>query len=256
MVMDLLRSCYKRPVRYVAGDPSQKVLATWYFTAPTAKAFPSFHAFGSQNWDSVHPTPTTLGDDANTKPIYYKGGRLNRSAGQEFAGPLEYFQNGAPAPAFLPRGFDGTPVSCLSPPFGKAGGGACVPVMLAQGGKLASGTAIPTVTPGVPCTNCSGITPALPILTVTGCTAPYTLFNGVWTLAQAFPCAWVYVISPGNQFTLVRGPAGLWEVTVFAGGPPIQNYVLNTSDCVTPVTLNFLVGPTPGFPATIGLSFA
>jgi hypothetical protein len=252
--MDLLRSCYKRPVRYVAGDPSQKVLATWYFAAPTAKAFPTYHAFGSQNWDSVHPTATTLGDDANTKPIYYRGTRLNRSTGEDFAGPLEYFQEGAPAPAFLPRAFDGTPVVCLSPPFGKAGGGQCLSVVSALGGKTGGGLAVTTIAPGIPCANCSSITPATIKVTIVGCTGVYAAFNGTWTLAQTLACTWVYTIDATHSLTMNRGAGPDWFLQCFYLAAPVQDYTSASADCVTPMTLPFFFGPTPGFPPSVDLS--
>jgi hypothetical protein len=139
MVMDLVRSCYSRNIRFVNGDPTQKAKATWYRAAPTALVFPGAHAFGSANWDTVHPTPIDLGDQEGDPWRWYNGRRINRSDGTRFAGPAAFFLHGADAPAILPRGTDGTPVECLKPPFGKIKGGLCVPSIRFAGGKIKGG---------------------------------------------------------------------------------------------------------------------
>lgn len=123
MVMDLLRSCYSQNVMYFNGDPSQVTKCRWYFAARTAKPFPAPHAFGSPTWDTVHPTSTTLGWDATSSRSYYNGKRSNTSDGTSFAGPLDFFQNGADTLADLDRGVNGTPVVCLRSPVGVALGG-------------------------------------------------------------------------------------------------------------------------------------
>lgn len=141
MVMDLLRSCSKQLMMPVANSPLTKVLATWYRAAPTATVFPGEHSFGSPVWDSEHPTTTTLGFDANAPRIYYNGKRENASDGTRFAGPADYFVNGAPALALLPRGVNETPVECLLPPWGLVTGGQAIPVIAAAGGLRTGGSA-------------------------------------------------------------------------------------------------------------------
>jgi len=121
--MDMRRSCANTLMRYVAGDTSKVFTARWYFCKPTALPFPTWHSFGSRIWDDKRRRVTTLGDDATTTSQYSKGVNPNESDGTTFAGPLEYFQNGAPAPGTIPRTETGTPVSCLVPLHLARGGG-------------------------------------------------------------------------------------------------------------------------------------
>jgi hypothetical protein len=121
--MDLLRSCYKRRFRYVAGDLTKYAIATWYFAHPLATVFPAPHKFGSAVWDSDKGNDLPLGDDATVKSTWYNGRNPNRSFGLNFAGPLSFFQDGASAPAVLPRASDGTPLECLPGILGEAIGG-------------------------------------------------------------------------------------------------------------------------------------
>lgn len=134
MVMDYLRSCYKRRMRFVRGDPDTFAPVTWYFCAPTAVPFPGVHRFGSANWDSTRNLATDLGDDAQRRPTYYNGRILNRSDGKTFAGPRSAFESGASIIGELPRAVDGTPVECLQGPFGVMLGGSDIPVSPGKGG--------------------------------------------------------------------------------------------------------------------------
>ena len=140
MIMDVLRSCYTRKMRYVKGDISKTFDATWYFAAETALPFPGFHLFSSAVWDTVHPTAVTLGDSESFSRRWYNGRRLNRSDGRSFAGPKECFLQGAPAPGDLDRAFDGTPVVCLKPPFGEMHGGEVDRVFPDQAAVIKAGT--------------------------------------------------------------------------------------------------------------------
>jgi len=149
MGMDLLRSCYSQRLNYITNDAVTTALARWYFCAPDALCFPGDHAFGSPTWDQIHPTVTGLGFDATGPRGYSNGRRSNASKGQMYAGPLQYFEVGQPSIGSLDRGSSGTPVECLEPPYGLAGGGLAVPCEAGKGGKKAGGVAtivIPTVT--------------------------------------------------------------------------------------------------------------
>lgn len=145
--MDLARSCYKRKMRWNRFDQNDVVMATWYFCKPGALPFPAPHRFPSSNWNTFHPESWPLGDSEQYPRTYFSGRRTNRSAGVSFAGPLEYFQEGQPGPLPpLQRGSDGTPVECLTPPFGLALGGQSLPVSLAEGGLALGGSCFePTV---------------------------------------------------------------------------------------------------------------
>lgn len=195
MVMDLLRSCYRQRIRFVDGDPSQTAVATWYFAAKTAKPLPFPHAFGSPTWDIVHPTPTTIGFNAEASRSYYNGRSLNSSPGDRFAGQAAWFVRGAPQPANLPRTLNGTPLECLTPPLGLQLSGSSVNV---TGNKatllLSAGSYIPTP-PVNPCTFCS-VTPSSVTATLSGLTVSF--LNGTHSLVQqSDPCMWEVPVSTG-----------------------------------------------------------
>lgn len=149
--MDLGRIGKTQRMRYVAGDPSQVVTAIWYRAKASATAFPVPHAFGNPDWYTDLPDNAPVGMIPQQKPLYYSGAPLNLSEGTTFAGNVEWFQQGAPAPGLLPRCGDGfTPVVCMPGPGGILAGGSAIPVGLATGGKVKSGQAVvPTVT--IPC---------------------------------------------------------------------------------------------------------
>lgn len=241
--MDLVRSCYKRRIRYVAGDPSQTAVATWYFAAPGARAFPFPHAFASANWDSVHPTAVVLGDDESFPRSWYNGRIINRSDGTDFAGPPQFFADGADMPALLPRGQDGfTPIECLKPPFGIAIGGLSEPIRSAIGGKTLSGSSVPGIAPGAPCGNCPAFTPLRTTVTAAGFVAPYTAFNGTHVLTQSGACTWNVAIGPHAIFAL-RGP-GFWVVQMqYFPGPLVADYLGPSPDCLSTTVCPFFAGP-------------
>lgn len=145
--MDFARSCYKRRMRFVAGDLATFAEATWYFCAATAKPFPGVHRFGSANWDNERGEFSDLGDDAQKPQTYYSGRRTNLSDGTRFAGSKEFFERGCPGPGLLARGAGLTPVECLSDPFGLSKGGSDRPVSPASGGLRKGGFQFSPVVP-------------------------------------------------------------------------------------------------------------
>lgn len=115
MIMGFARSCYDRPMKFVVGDTSLYATVRWYFAKPTALPFPAMHRFGPAIWDTTRGLVTDLGDDATKKMVYSKGQNMNLSDGTSFAGPIEYFTHGAPAPGAIDRLPGGTPVQCVPP---------------------------------------------------------------------------------------------------------------------------------------------
>lgn len=111
--MGWARSCYRRRMRFVAGDTTKFAVVQWYRCKPTAKPFPALHRFGPAIWDVTRGEVTDLGDDATASMTWVSGANPNLSDGTTFAGPLDYFVNGAPAPGVLARLPDGTPVDCV-----------------------------------------------------------------------------------------------------------------------------------------------
>ena len=236
MIMSFLRSCYRQRIMFVAGDPTQTTVATWYRCGPDAKVFPFLSAFGSPTWDTDHPTITEIGFDATTARPWYNGRRINSSLGQTYAGDRLDFLNGAAAPGHIPRAFDGTPVECLQPPFGLAGGGSGVPSNVARGGKVVTGSAGPSVMPGVPCSQCVGVTPLIFRLVLSGFTGANAPVNGTWTMTQnAFnPCAWGNFPTPFG-LTVASTSFGWLVDVVGIGGNAL--YSGSKVDCVTGVIL-------------------
>lgn len=255
--MDLMRSCYKRPIRYVAGNPTITALATWYRTKPGAKVFPTWHSFTSQNWDYSHPTFFDIGEVPTLKPQWSNGRRLNTSDGTSFAGPLEYFQTGAPAPGFLPRGVNDTPTDCLRAPFGIALGGFGMPIVSAKGGKLLGGTATsstPLPPPGTPCANCPVLyTPSYIPLIMAGFSAPWTGFNNAFNVTQISACTWsisFFIAGNFHVIGIVRTALNAYDVSLFYNAVNIAQYIGVTPDCQSTAVLPTLV-PTPGQPLTV-----
>jgi hypothetical protein len=256
MVMDLLRSCYRRPIRYVAGDVSITSPATWFFAKETALPFPGPHSFGSQNWDSDHPFDPAIGEKGSSKGTYYNGRPLNRSDGRNFAGPKGFFLAGCDTPANLPRGTDATPLICLERPLGKMAGGFGVPVALGSGGKRVAGTSTtstPLPPPGTPCTNCPPLyTPSYVPLTIAGATGPQAVFNGTWNVPQISPCTWFLNIGGSNQITIGRLFGGQWSVnctdfpTTFS-----PFYVSATPDCQSLAVIPYSFGILGGMPLSV-----
>lgn len=242
MGADYLRSGYTRLMRFVAGDPSKHCAARWYRCAPTAKPFPYVHSFGSANWDGARGFITPLGDDATVGRTYYNGRRLNRSRGTTFAGPAEFFRDGAPAIGEIPRAFDGTPVECLLPPFGLAGGGLSVPVVASKGGKKGGGKSI-DVTPSFICPFCPDATPQHFSVALSGFAPPDAGFNGTWTLSNSSsgPCTWIG--GPGGNVQLFFDGA-FWDLFVL-GAAANNQYEVADAFCSTPkalVVIDYSIG--------------
>lgn len=241
-------------MRFFANDPFHLVKATWYRCKPGAKVFPTWHTFTSENWDYSHPSFFPLGDDAFSKRVWYNGRRLNSSDGTTFAGPLEFFQTGAPAPGLLPRSNDGTPVVCLRAPFGTIASGLCVPVRGNRGSTRGGGFFATTVTPGLPCLNCVGTTPASPVITVAGAFGFAAPLNGTWTLIQITPCQWQRIVAPGVVITMARAVGNQWLPTLGIAFNPSGFYSSITSDCVTDNNPTLTAGP-PQYPPSIAMTF-
>jgi hypothetical protein len=220
--MDLLRSCYRQRINYIAGDPTKTALATWYWCRPGASIFPFANAFCSPTWDTVHPTRTTIGFDATGPRSYYNGRLLNSSTAQNYAGPASYFLEGAPAPALLPRAWDGTPVECLTAPFGLAKGGLSIPTYPVAGGKILSGTA-----PGPPPVpiNCGTLPSVQPSVsaTVTGATGFFLPWVGQTMVMTWTGLFWhgQYPILGGYLIAINADCAGSsWQANLGVNGSP------------------------------------
>ncbi len=251
--MDLLRSCKTSQVRYVENDVLQVVPITWYFAKRGALVFPSWHSFTSETWDYSHPTFFDLGEVPFPRPRWSNGRRNNSSDGTTFAGPLAYFQTGAPAPGFLPRGVNDTPIDCMSPPFGKAGGGVALSVVSAQGGGLKGGVAIPAgPTPGIACVNCTGVTPANVTVTGGGFVGIYAVFNGTFIVPQILACNWFLNIGGGAVITITRNPGPSWHVS-FSLFPTGTGFDLITADCVSSFVPALTSNTQGGAPTCFGM---
>lgn len=245
--MDLLHSCYRQKISFLKGFPASQAIATWYFCSPNAHAFPEPHSFGSPTWDTDHPTITTLGFDATSSRTYTNGRRTNSSNGQSYAGPLIYFQEGAPARALLPRISNGTPVECVPPPWGLAGGGLLVPLRAGLGGKLAAGQLVAGVVPGMPCINCVGTTPATVRVVLSGFAGGHAFLNGTWTLPQINPCTWFHSFSAFQFIQLLRVATNHWQLDASDTFQQAQ-YELTTPDCVTSCVLPLSLSTIGGDP--------
>lgn len=256
--MDFCRSGYTGFVQYVEGDPSAVTLARWYIAAPTATAFPVPHAFGSPIWDEVAYTPTLGWITRPSKRNYYDGRRVNTSDGTRFAGPIEFFQRGAPGPGTLRRGVNGTPVECLTPPYGIALGGRAVPAHAVAGGVKLGGRAVPPPTPGFPCAYCGTYTPATCVVTISGASGPVAFLNGTWPCNQAgiiSPCLWPGTATPAGFVNVQRINASTWNVQCgdYLGNTAL--YQAMVADCITPFVATQLSGG-PDFPLTVFTGFA
>ena len=215
--MDLLRSCSTQNIRFVRGDLGAQVPATWYFCHPDALPFPVPHRFGSPVWDVERGEFSALGFNAQAARTYYNGRRLNSTTGNKFAGPIQFFQQGAPGPAALPRGSNGTPVECLSAPFGLLTGGLCSPVTPAVGGLLTGGSCFTTVNP----INCATISHAAVRVTISGATGAFSVHNGA-TFSLAYFGIWIGGIGAGADridFSAVCG-GGVWSALINMAGFP------------------------------------
>jgi hypothetical protein len=251
--MDLIRSCYSQKVRYRSDDPTLETVCRWSFCVPGADAFPEPHAFGSDIWDSVHPTPTILGFDAEDKRKYYNGRPVNFTDGKSFAGPIDWFVDGQPDATVLPRGCGATPVECLRPPYGLAKSGLRVTAYPAIGGVYKGGT---RKTPAVACSSCPTTTPATLVVTLAGATGPQSVWNGTNTLdQQASPCFWRLELAPFNFIGGSRVFPNIWLIVFSVPAGNSATYQGPTADCAAAQVLP-LTGQVGGgtWPPTITMN--
>jgi len=213
--MDLGRSCSRQKIRFLNGGQVDEELATWYFAAPTAKLFPEPHAFGALIWFTDPPAKTGAGFVEGAPRTYYNGRRINSSDGTSFAGPLEFFVEGAPAPAVIPRTVNGTPVQCIRDP-GLLLGGLAVDSPPCLGGLLTGGTCgdvqVPLVCGSLPATIYGTV------LTGTGFLAPFV--GSTFPTTFAFPNFWNGGVNVGGNVISIGGQCafGVWFANVLYNG--------------------------------------
>jgi hypothetical protein len=217
MIMDVGRSCFRQALRFVRNDLGEQVYGTWFRAAPSAKQFPVPHRFGSPVWDLSRGEFSDLGFNAETPAAWVNGARLNSSDGTKWAGPLEYFVEGCPAPAQLPRGSNGTPVECLKAPFGLLTGGLSRQIFPVFGGLKTGGYVTPTTNP----INCATISHASVRAIISGATGVFSVHNGA-TVTLAYFGIWIGGIGAGADridMSAVCG-GGVWSCLQNAGGFP------------------------------------
>lgn len=131
-----------------------------------------------------------------------------------------------------------------------------MPTHAALGGVYKGGTFKPVITPGVPCSNCSGLTPANITITIAGATGPQSVWNGTWVVPQlpGFPCFWQLNLGV-NYYIHASHSTGDWIVTVLV---PIGNgaeFFLTIPDCDLPHALPKVFQSGGGtWPPTINLT--
>lgn len=204
--MDMVRSGKLSTMQFTQGSNALTPVA-WYRCSKDARFFPGVHAF--LNSDNDPPEKYTGVGDYNYTPRLYSKGKNPGMTGQQFCGPLSYFQQGIPAeddPTPLEVDANGIPTCC--PPDIEA--------------LDIGGTAPVTFIPGPTCVEC-----------VPGCCVPYTLnavisgtgcssldgvpFQFVYDeIAQA--CAWRAALTDPDGQTIaltMTGFVGLtWQLAI------------------------------------------
>jgi len=85
----------------------------WFFTEPGAKVFPGHHVFASGNWASSRDGWNGPGEVLGAARPWRNGSNLGNMNGKKHCGPIEWFQEGAPANApNLALLADGFPECC------------------------------------------------------------------------------------------------------------------------------------------------
>lgn len=127
MVTDILRSHHLVPTQ-ILSDSGQQTWIRYYPSAPGARAYPGWHAFGDPVWESDFPTPDGVG--CYPAPLIWRGKRYPAPPGQHYRGLPEWFQHGLPTADLSAEPISDT---CTAP------------AISAQGGVVIGGTAWPTV---------------------------------------------------------------------------------------------------------------
>lgn len=94
MAMDVCRTGSKLNA-WVGADNDTQVEIRWYKCAEGAKVFPAFHAFGHPMWEP-HPDEWIRGPGVDTLPFEWAPSVIPAPAGDDYHGPLEWYQKGIP----------------------------------------------------------------------------------------------------------------------------------------------------------------
>jgi hypothetical protein len=125
MVTDILRS-HMLGWTQILRDSAEKTWIRVYPSAPGAKAYPGWHAFGSPVWESDFPVPDGIG--VYPHPFPWRGKRYPAPPGQHFRGLPEWYQFGLPsADLSVPPITDTCTAPAISPIGGVLIGGASWP---------------------------------------------------------------------------------------------------------------------------------
>ncbi len=123
MIMDFLRTCYRRPATIFSNDDTP-IMIRWYRAPVGAKCFPQPHKYLSLDWSSAPWAALGVGENFDGKKAYANGFTPPSAAGENYFGSLLDFEQG---PAFdsatnVPRDSWGLAVAC----------GSCVSVVLME----------------------------------------------------------------------------------------------------------------------------
>jgi hypothetical protein len=98
MAMDVLRSG-RVDRAWIGSDNPTVAEIRWYKCSEGAKVFPTFHAFGSPVWEP-DPDEWTQGPGVETEPVRWAPKDILAPPGQEYHGPLSWYQEGIPQTVF------------------------------------------------------------------------------------------------------------------------------------------------------------
>jgi hypothetical protein len=241
MVWTYLRSCYKFTMRVYIGGVERHFPARWFFCKPGALPFPFSHGAESspyldnyetnEAWGEITPYPTDplsnvfRGLDRGLNPGY---------PGKCYVGDPQWFVDG-----MLPAGIlDGPP-----PPLDPC----ChIPPVVATGGLLIGGTAVPFQPIIGPCSGCIGgnAPPAFRII-ASGGTGDFVGMNGTWPVTTPGPCfflettagiqaqvnvgigfgSFAQLFDAGRRSVVAWGKAPPWNCFQQTGGWTITNQI-------------------------------
>jgi hypothetical protein len=116
MVMDICRTCTDRDCSFFKDDPTVATIH-WYRAPSGAKVFPVAHKINHLNWYSQPWFAGGVGENYGTPEKWNNGFTPPTSTGQNYFGPIEYFQNGAPfdSSVTIPRDTWGLAIGCGTP---------------------------------------------------------------------------------------------------------------------------------------------